>query len=164
MPTGGTTKAGPFSWYDVPDGRWRLVVRATVNDDDTAVVVREFDNHTRSFVPAGFSLPEAKSSVAWRDADTLWVATDFGPGSLTTSGYARVVKQWKRGTPLAEAQTVFEARPEHVWAAVHVDGGLLAVRGELARHGHDVIVAEAGGGRPTFDRLLHGLLVQDLQA
>ena len=43
-------------------------------------------------------LPEAKSDVAWKDRDTLFVGTDFGPGSLTDSGYPRIVKEWKRGT------------------------------------------------------------------
>ncbi len=77
-----------------------------------AVVVREFDMPSRSFVADGFNLPEAKSDIAWIDADTLFVATDFGPGSMTTSGYARIVKEWKRGTPLAAARTVYEALPE----------------------------------------------------
>ncbi len=75
-----------------------------------ASVEREFDTRTKEFVPGGFSLPEAKSSVAWRDDDTLWVGTDFGPGSLTSSGYPRVVKLWKRGTPLSAARTVFEGK------------------------------------------------------
>lgn len=66
-----------------------------------AVVVREFDLTSRQFVEGGFQLPEAKSSVHWRDADTVWVATHFGPGLLTKSGYARVVKEWKRGHPWA---------------------------------------------------------------
>jgi prolyl oligopeptidase len=73
-----------------------------------ASVYREFDTVTKRFVKDGFELPVAKSSVDWRDADTLWVGTDFGKGSLTTSGYPRLVKLWKRGTPLADAQTVFE--------------------------------------------------------
>jgi prolyl oligopeptidase len=72
-----------------------------------AVVEREFDTVAKSFVEAGFSLREAKSQVAWRDEDTLWVGTDFGEGTLTTSGYPRLVKLWKRGTPLNEAKTVF---------------------------------------------------------
>jgi prolyl oligopeptidase len=50
--------------------------------------------------------------VAWKDEDTLWVGTDFGEGSMTESGYARLVKEWKRGTPLASARTVFEGRAE----------------------------------------------------
>ncbi|MES2071382.1 MAG: prolyl oligopeptidase family serine peptidase [Pseudomonadota bacterium] len=73
-----------------------------------AVVVREFDLASKSFVKDGFSLPEAKVNIAWRDKDTLFVGTDFGPGSLTDSGYARIVKEWKRGTPLSAARTVLE--------------------------------------------------------
>ncbi len=79
-----------------------------------AVVYREFDTVAKSFVKDGFSLPEAKSRVAWRDKDTLWLGTDFGKGSLTTSGYPRIVKLWKRGTPVSEAKTVFEGEPGDV--------------------------------------------------
>ncbi|MFG2059189.1 prolyl oligopeptidase family protein [Micromonospora sp. NPDC048930] len=75
-----------------------------------AVVVREFDLVRRAFVADGFTLPEAKSSVCWIDADHVYVATDFGPGTLTTSGYPRVVKRWRRGTPLAAAEVVHEAQ------------------------------------------------------
>lgn len=74
-----------------------------------AHVVREFDLATLAFVADGFILPEAKSDVAWIDRDTLFVGTDFGPGSLSESGYPRIVKAWRRGTPLAAASTVFEA-------------------------------------------------------
>lgn len=77
-----------------------------------AVVVREWDMPSRSFVADGFHLPEAKTDIAWIDADTLFVATDFGPGSMTTSGYARIVKEWRRGTPLSAARTVYEALPD----------------------------------------------------
>ena len=77
-----------------------------------AAIVREFDLETKSFVKDGYTLPEAKSRVAWRDADSVFVGTDFGPGSMTDSGYPRIVKEWKRGTPLAEATVVFEGRPD----------------------------------------------------
>lgn len=73
-----------------------------------ASIVREFDMLTRQFVDDGFALPEAKSQISWEDPDTVLVGTDFGPDSLTDSGYPRVVKRWRRGTPLAEAETVFE--------------------------------------------------------
>ena len=86
-----------------------------------ACVQREFDLDARAFVAGGFVLAEAKSQLAWQDADTLYVATDFGAGSLTASGYPRLVKRWRRGTPLADARTVFEARHEHVWVDVQVD-------------------------------------------
>ncbi|WP_156758262.1 prolyl oligopeptidase family serine peptidase [Actinokineospora pegani] len=77
-----------------------------------AAVVREFDLVERAFIDDGFTLPEAKSRVGWIDDDTVYVGTDFGEGSMTTSGYPRVMKVWRRGTPLAEAETVFEAGPE----------------------------------------------------
>jgi prolyl oligopeptidase len=77
-----------------------------------AHVVREFDVAARAFVADGFALPEAKTSAGWIDQDTLFVATDFGPGSMTTSGYPRVVKAWRRGTPLDEATPVYEAQPD----------------------------------------------------
>ena len=74
-----------------------------------ARVVREFDLKERAFVAGGFALPEAKSSIGWIDRDTIFVATDFGAGSMTSSGYPRIVKEWKRGEALANARTVFEA-------------------------------------------------------
>ncbi|MBA4178495.1 MAG: S9 family peptidase [Leptothrix sp. (in: Bacteria)] len=86
-----------------------------------ATVVREFDTVAMRFVDGGFKLPEAKTQLSWKDADTLYVGTDFGPGTLTDSGYARVIKAWKRGTPLAAATTVFEARKQDVAAYVEVD-------------------------------------------
>ena len=63
-----------------------------------AVVVREFDMRTREFVTGGFELPEAKTQITWEDANTVLVGTDFGPDSLTDSGYARLVKRWRPGT------------------------------------------------------------------
>jgi prolyl oligopeptidase len=79
-----------------------------------ASVVREFDATTKTFVKDGFSLPEAKSDVNWKDENTLWIGTDFGEGSLTKSGYPRFAKMWKRGTPLESATTVFEGTVDDV--------------------------------------------------
>ena len=90
-----------------------------------ADVVREFDIPSGKFVEGGFSLPDAKTSTSWVDADHLLVATDFGPGTLTSSGYARIVKLWARGTPLATARTIFTGQPQDVSATPfsRIDGG-----------------------------------------
>ena len=85
-----------------------------------AAVVREFNTRTLRFVADGFSLPEAKSDIVWLSLDAVYVGTDFGPGSLTDSGYPRLIKHWQRGQPLAGATTVFEARPQDVSARVSV--------------------------------------------
>ncbi|MCB1996444.1 MAG: S9 family peptidase, partial [Rhodoferax sp.] len=89
-----------------PDYRRALVSLSRGGAD--ASVVREFDLVDKRFVDGGFALPEAKSSVDWLDADTVYVGTDFGPGSMTDAGYPRIVKRWRRGQPLAQAETVFE--------------------------------------------------------
>jgi len=73
-----------------------------------AVEMREFDLRTKKFIKDGFFIPEAKGFVSWIDQNTLFVMTDFGEGSMTTSGYPRIAKIWKRGTPLNEAETIFE--------------------------------------------------------
>ncbi len=85
----------------------RALVSLSPGGSDAAIV-REFDMLTREFVTGGFELPEAKSRVSWEDVDTLLVGTDFGPDSMTESGYPpRMVKRWRRGQPLADAETVF---------------------------------------------------------
>ncbi|MFI4875866.1 MAG: prolyl oligopeptidase family protein [Blastopirellula sp. JB062] len=73
-----------------------------------ADVTREFDLTTRQFVENGFYRPEAKGGMSWIDLDHVFIATNFGPGTMTDSGYPRIVKLWKRGTKLEEAQIVYE--------------------------------------------------------
>jgi prolyl oligopeptidase len=102
-----------------PDYRRCLVSLSRGGAD--AKVVREFDTVSRRFIDDGFVLPEAKSELDWIDDNTVFVATDFGPGSLTASGYPRIVKRWKRGQPLADAVTVFEAQPQDVSVFTTVD-------------------------------------------
>ena len=86
-----------------------------------AVVVREFDTVDKRFVEGGFTVAEAKTSVEWRDADTVYIGSDFGPGTLTESGYPRLIKAWQRGQKLADASTVYEAQAKDVAAFVSVD-------------------------------------------
>ncbi len=96
-----------------PGGYQRALVHLSRGGAD-ASVIREYDVAGRRFAPEGFAVPEAKTDVGWIDADRIYVGTDFGPGSLTTSGYPRVVKEWRRGTPLAEAAVVYEGKPDDV--------------------------------------------------
>src|SRR5690606_12898689 len=86
-----------------------------------ADVTREFDLVTKSWVKDGFFRPEAKGALGWIDADTVYVYTDFGPGTLTSSGYPNIVKEWKRGTPLSGAKTVYEGKPGDMYIAAMRD-------------------------------------------
>ena len=111
-----------------PEERFCLVSLSRGGSD--AHEMREFDLTTRQFVVDGIKLPEAKSNVAWIDGNTLLVGTDFGPGSMTTSGYPRMLKRWKRGTPLSSAELVLEVPATDVWlgASSYDAGGRMYVR------------------------------------
>ena len=115
----------------LPPGNRHCMVSLSAGGSD-AVIMREFDTVTKAFVADGFSLPAAKSRLLWKDENTLWVATDFGEGSLTTSGYPRIVKEWQRGTPLADARVIFKGRTEDV--SVYLGTY------EMATGNHNVIV------------------------
>jgi prolyl oligopeptidase len=87
-----------------------------------ADVTREFDLTTKQFVQDGFFRPEAKGGLGWIDENTVYVFTDFGAGTLTSSGYPRMVKQWTRGTPLASAKLVYAGKPDDMYiSALHDD-------------------------------------------
>ena len=91
-----------------------------------AVVVREFDTTTKTFVDGGFVLPENKQRHTWLDRDTLLIATDFGPGTLTESGYPYIIKSLSRGQTLAQATEVYRGEQGDggygVSSAVYRDG------------------------------------------
>ncbi len=84
----------------------RCLVALSEGGED-AVTMREFDLPTASFVPDGFVLPHAKQVADWEDADTILLGTDWGRGSMTTSGYPFVIKRLHRGQALSQAQEVF---------------------------------------------------------
>ncbi|HKB89025.1 MAG TPA: hypothetical protein VKC60_00780, partial [Opitutaceae bacterium] len=100
-----------------PDNRRCLIQLAPGGGD--ASEVREFDAEALKFVEGGFMVPSAKSRIAWLDLNTLYVGTDFGPDTLTKSGYPRIVKVWKRGTPLADAKVLYEGEATSVTSAAH---------------------------------------------
>lgn len=112
----GKAEGKSWVWHGAdclaPDYRRCLVSLSPGGTD--ADVVREFDLPSGKFVEGGFVVPEAKSNIAWVDADTLLVATDYGAESLTASGYPRIAKLWKRGTPLSAARTVLEGEKADV--------------------------------------------------
>jgi len=85
----------------------KFLVRLSKGGGD-AVVVREFDAVSKAFLADGFSLPESKSNVSYLNENTVIVGTNFGEGSMTSSGYPRIVKLWRRGTPLNQARTIFQ--------------------------------------------------------
>ncbi|MDE2491445.1 MAG: S9 family peptidase [Elusimicrobia bacterium] len=97
-----------------PEGRLCMVGLSRGGRDATQY--REFDTDAKAFVAKGFFLKDAKSDVSWLDQDDLLVGTDFGPGSLTSSGYPREIRLWRRGEPLSRARLLLEAPKSDVSA------------------------------------------------
>ena len=91
----------------------RFLVKLSKGGGD-AVITREFDANKKEFIEDGFFIDESKGNARYVDKNTLIVASNFGEGSMTTSGYARQVKLWKRGTPLKEAQLIYEGETTDV--------------------------------------------------
>ncbi|WKV75744.1 prolyl oligopeptidase family serine peptidase [Streptomyces sp. PCS3-D2] len=92
-----------------PEHRHALVLLS--RDGADACVVREFDLEALEFVTDGFTVAEAKTRIGWIDHDRVWIGTDFGAGSMSASGYPLQVRRWRRGTPLEDAELVYQGRP-----------------------------------------------------
>jgi prolyl oligopeptidase len=134
-----------------PQGTRALVSLSRGGGD--AHVMREFDLDAMAFVEDGFTLPEAKTSAGWIDRDHLFVATDFGEGSMTSSGYPRIVKAWRRGTPLAQAVTVYEAQPDDLsasaWQEVTPGYERQFVQRQIGFYSSELFLRDPAGGALT---------------
>lgn len=87
-----------------------------------AVHIKEFDLIDDKFVTEQpFNLPEAKTRANYKSRDVLLVGSDFGPDSLTDSGYPRTVREWVRGTDIADAPVVFEGEKTDVSVSAWID-------------------------------------------
>ncbi len=97
-----------------PPPSYRRCMISLSDGGEDATTEREFDLSTKAFVPAGFVLPHSKQTVDWLDDDTLIISRDWGPGTMTASGYPFVVKTLKRGQTLDQAFEVFRGSPADV--------------------------------------------------
>lgn len=113
-----------------------------------AVEIREFDLVKKAFVAGGFRLPQSKGGVAWIDEDAIYVSRDFGPGTLTKSGYPRQVKRLGRGQALADAAPVFEVSEDDIgaWPSVthEKDGRVEMVTRVISTRRNEAFVVRDG--------------------
>lgn len=126
----------------------RCIIELAPGGTDTAVY-REFDVPSQSFVKDGFEVPLAKTNLCWENRDELLIATDWGEGSMNTSGYARILKRWKRGTPLSAAETLLETGMEETFIhPVNLEHGArqacFVLRGHDFYHFSFYLVTETG--------------------
>ncbi|WP_316193466.1 prolyl oligopeptidase family serine peptidase [Bradyrhizobium sp. SZCCHNRI1029] len=139
----------------LPPAHERAVLSLSRGGSD-AVVLREFDIATKRFLTGGFTLSEAKGGAAWLDADTLLLASAFGVGMATPSGYARTVRRWRRGQPVEQAEVIFAAEgSQSTWVHVGVDRSVAPARVWFAE-GIDFFnqylwLGDGGGARTRLD-------------
>lgn len=85
-----------------------------------ASVTREFDMNRREFLKEGFNRSEAKGNISWIDQNSVFIYTEFGEGTMTSSGYPRIAKLWRRGQPMDEAEIVYEGSVDDMYiGAMH---------------------------------------------
>lgn len=97
-------------------GNEYCIVSLSAGGED-ASTDREFDLKTGKFVDAGFSSPHSKQDIDWEDRNTLLISREWGPNTMTKSGYPYIVKEWKRGTPLASAKEIFRGQSSDISCA-----------------------------------------------
>jgi len=91
----------------------RCLVGLSIGGADAAVR-REFDLETREFVEDGFFVPESKSSIGWRDRDSVFYGPAFAPEDMTDSGYPRTVRLWQRGQAREDSELIFKGEKTDV--------------------------------------------------
>ncbi|QTG75676.1 prolyl oligopeptidase family serine peptidase [Trueperella pecoris] len=84
-------------------------------------VVREFDVEAKSFLESGFVKGDSKGAMSWVDRDTVVISADFGPGTLTDSGYPNSARLWRRGQDLSDAPVIVEGSKHDVVSGAHYD-------------------------------------------
>ena len=113
--------AGASLLRPAPGDDYRHAMVALSPDGGDAVAYREFDLATLRFVAGGFDLPAAKTRLSWVDADTLYVGTDTGAGSMTASSYPAATRVLRRGeslTFLAAKEPLFSVPLDHLSGGV----------------------------------------------
>lgn len=137
----------------IPGTHDRAILHLSPGGGDAAVL-REFDLATRGFVAGGFDLPEGKSGIDWLDRDTLLLASPLGEGHATTSGYARTVRLWRRGTAPLASPVIFEGKPESMSVRAGVDRdttGRVWFAEQIGFYDSAAWLGDAGGARDRID-------------
>ncbi|MBP7371081.1 MAG: S9 family peptidase, partial [Arenimonas sp.] len=130
-----------------PDYRHCLIALSRGGSD--ADETREFDLHSKQWVADGFFRPEAKGGMCWKNANEVFIYTDFGVDSMTSSGYPKIAKLWQRGTPLEQAKVVYEGTKDDMYIAAFHDDSIGFERDFVSRtiefYNDELYVLDADG-------------------
>ena len=84
-------------------------------------VGREFDVKQKAFVNNGFYIPAGTGVYSWRDENSLYMTMPFDKEHIEKDRYKHIVKAWKRGTKLEDAEIVFQDLTDAYGAFTVVD-------------------------------------------
>jgi prolyl oligopeptidase len=144
-----------LNWTQTRPGTQSRAILGLSRGGSDAVALREFDMNTCTFVAGGFVLPEAKGSVDWLDADTLLLSSAFGEGMASASGYARTVRQWRRGEDAHRAPVIFETSADHMGVHCTVDDTgptpRIWIVDQLDFFNFDIWLSDGSGARVKLD-------------
>src|SRR5258705_13254293 len=144
-----------LTWIQALPGSSARAMLSLSRGGSDAATLREFDIEAKTFVADGSMVPEAKSSEQWFDDDSLLLSSAYGEGMATTSGYARTVRLWRRGTDPDRAPVIFETPPDHMVAFSSVDRTDTVPRvwftEQLDFFNHNVWLGDQSGARLKLD-------------
>lgn len=89
-----------------------------------ADVTREFNDH-QQFVPDEL-FHGSQGRAGWIDEDTVYVFTDFGPGTGSHLGLSNIDQEGQARHPLSAAKAVYEGKPGDMYIAAMRDHARLA--------------------------------------
>ena len=108
----------------------RCLIRLSDGGKD-AVVVREFNLISKSFIDDGFATLESKQYFSWVNQDQILIATNFGEGSMNESGYPSQVRLWDRNQDIGDAREVFQGDYQKIFSfpfsSIRPDGSYFGI-------------------------------------
>ncbi len=172
-------KADHESWvahgFSCLDPEEELCMSSLSAGGEDAVTMREFNMKSGTFVQGGFALPRGKQDLSWIDKDTVLISRDWGPGTMSNSGYPITIRVWKRGQPLESSHEVFRGDVNdnggvgtEVFVDSHGNRAVILVRGpDIQNHEFSILLGDtvekfAIPGKSDFLGLLNGKLILTL--
>lgn len=93
----------------------RMLLQLSPGGQDHHYTV-EWDNTEKQIVNVGFHFPLSRSTVQWRDRNSVWVSPAWEPSMLSQAGYPNQVWLIKRGQSFAQAKCIFQGDSNDLWA------------------------------------------------
>ncbi len=110
----------------------RCLLRLSPGGGDD-VEIREFDLNKGVFVADGFKMDKSRAFAEWLGPDKLLVAHTLEGAPKTLAGWPASIRIWSRGTPLAQAKSVYEGQASDAVLQISTVGSGAQALGVITR-------------------------------